>query len=403
MNCRRQLARLPLLIVICLSGFIAFGSSRQARKPIEIPFQTTNNLIILRGSINGSKPLSLLLDTGAAGSVINESRAKELGLKLEGQTEAATGDGAVAASFVKGAEINIPGVKFSDLTLTVIDLRGLEAGFGQPIDGILGYDIFARFVVEIDYGSQRVRLHEPGSYKYSGPGQPIPITIEDNRPFIRGKIARLGARAVEGRFEFDIGQIGALTLGESFTSKNDLLKSTRGTLQITTGAIRAGKSNAQIGRVQNLQLGRFVIKNPVTTFAPDNRGEADTTDYAGLVGGEILRRFRVVVDYSRKQVVLEPNRHFSEPYEFDMSGASLTSGGSDFKIFKVRALVEKSPASEAGLLVGDEIIAIGGEPASGMTLDQIRRMFRQAGRKYVLGIKRNALPMQISLITRRMI
>jgi predicted aspartyl protease len=403
MNCRKLLARLPLLIVIFLSGTIAFGSSRQDRKPFEIPFQPTNNLIILRGSINGSKPLSLLLDTGAGGSVINESRAKELGLKLKGQTEAATGDGAVEASFVKGVELNISGLKLSDLTLTAIDLRGLEAGFGQPIDGILGYDIFAEFVVEIDYVTQRVRLHKPKSYKYSGSGQTIPITIEDNRPFIRGEIVQPGATAVEGRFEFDIGQIGAVTLGKAFTSKNDLLKSTSGTLQVTTGAILAGKSNVQIGRIQNLRLGRFVIKNPITTFAPDNRGEEDTTDYAGLVGGEILRRFRVVVDYSRRRVVLEPNKHFSEPYEFDMSGASLTSGGSKFNTFKVRALVENSPASEMGLRVGDEIIAIDGKSTEGMTLEKIRRMFRQARRKYVISIKRNALTMQISLTTRRLI
>ncbi len=403
MNHLKLLTQFSLLAAVVLSGSVVYGSSRQDRKPFEVPFQTINNLIVLRGNINGSKPLSLLLDTGAGGSVINESRAKDLGLKLEGQTEAATGDGAVEAFFVKGVKLNVSGVKLSDLILTALDLRGLEAGFGQPIDGILGYDIFARFVVEIDYVSQRVRLHEPKSYKYSGPGQIIPITIEDNRPFIRGKIMQPGAKAVEGRFEFDLGQIGAVTLGESFTSKNDLLKSTRRTLQVTTGAILAGKSNARIGRLQNLQLGRFVIKNPITSFAPDNRGEEDTKDYAGLVGGEILRRFRVVVDYSRKQVALTPNRHFSEPYEFDMSGASLTSGGSNFNIFKVRALVEKSPAAEAGLRVGDEIIAIDGKPSAGLTLEIIRRMFRQVGRKYLINVKRNSLPTQISLTTRRLI
>jgi C-terminal processing protease CtpA/Prc len=152
-----------------------------------------------------------------------------------------------------------------------------------------------------------------------------------------------------------------------------------------------------------LQLGRFVIKNPVTTFAPDDRGEEDTTDYAGLIGGEILRRFRVVIDYSRKQVILEPNGNFPEPYEFDMSGASLTSAGAAFNTFRVRALVEKSPAAEAGLHVGDEIIAIDGKSTATLTLEEIRKMFRRAGRKYVVSIKRNELPLEIRLTTRRLI
>lgn len=402
MNFRELLVLPSLLIAICLFGSVAFSSSVQERRPVEIPFQIANNLVILRGRINGSKPLSLLLDTGAGGSVINESRARELGLKLEGQAAAATGDGAVEASFVKGIMLDVSGLKLSDLTLTAINLSGLEAGFGQPIDGILGYDVFTKFVVEIDYITRRVRLHEPKTYQYSGRGQTIPITIEDNRPFIRGKISQTGATDVEGRFEFDIGQVGAMTLGKSFTSKNDLLKSTR-TLQVTTGSILAGRSNAQIGRIGNLQLGRFVIKNPVTTFAPDNRGEEDTTDYAGLVGNEILRRFRVVIDYSRTQVILEPNRNFSEPYEFDMSGASLASGETDFKTFRVRSLVENSPATDAGLRVGDEIIAIDRKFAGTLTLEKIRKMFRHDNRKYVLGIKRNETVLQLRLTTRRLI
>jgi hypothetical protein len=55
---------------------VVSGISLPADKSAELPFQTVNNLIVLRGSINGSKPLSLLLDTGACGSVINESRPK---------------------------------------------------------------------------------------------------------------------------------------------------------------------------------------------------------------------------------------------------------------------------------------------------------------------------------------
>lgn len=170
MNHHKLFAQFSLLIAVVLSGSVGFGSSRQDRKPIELPFQITNNLIILRGGINGSKPLSLLLDTGAGGSVINESRAKELGLKLKRQGAAATGDGPVESSFVKGVELNVSGVKLSDLTLTAIDLRGLEAGFGQPIDGILGYDIFARFVVEIDY-TEINSQNAPSNYGSDSRGQ----------------------------------------------------------------------------------------------------------------------------------------------------------------------------------------------------------------------------------------
>jgi len=111
----------------------------------------------------------------------------------------------------------------------------LESGFGQSVDGILRYEIFNRFVVEIDYISRIVTLHDPKSYKHSGSGQAIPLMIKDNRPFVRGKIMQVGTKAAEGNFEFDIGQVGAITLGESFTSEHELLKFSRKTLQTNTG------------------------------------------------------------------------------------------------------------------------------------------------------------------------
>jgi len=398
----KSFARVLWLMIFCFSASLTFGAVPQVRSSYRIPFELTNNLVVLRGSINNSRPLFLLLDTGASGSVINESRAKELGLNLEGQTKAATGNGPVEASFVRGVTLSVSGIEFSDLTLTSIRLSGLEAGFGRPVDGILGYEIFNRFVVEIDYISRILTLHDPKSYEYSGSGHTIPIVIKDNRPFVRARVMQVNAKVAEGNFEFDIGQVGALTLGESFTSKNELLKFTRNTLQISTGSILVGRTNAQIGRIQKLQLGRFIIQNPFTTFVPGNSGEEDTTDYAGLIGAEILRRFKVTIDYSRRQVLLEPTKHFREAYEFDMSGMSLTSGV-DFKTFKVRTLIENSPATEVGLHIGDTITAIDGKSTGQMTLEQIRHMFRQEGRRYSLSIKRNESVLPIKIKTRRLI
>ena len=392
------------LFVFCFLDLLVLDANAQSRRPRRIPFETTNNLVILRGSINGSKPLDFILDTGASTSVISDSRAKDLGLKLEGKTDATTQGGSIEASFVKGVSLNLSGIEFPAMTLAAIRLSGLEAGLGRKIDGILGYEIFNRFVVEIDYVSKVVTFYEPEVYKYSGRGEIIPISIEDNTPFVTGRIA--GPKLIKGNFLIDTGAPGILNIAGPFAAKHQLLDSVPHTISITSGALLAGRSTGKIGRLKSFQMGRLVIENPLVNFSQDtagSEGDEASTEYGGLIGGEILRRFKLIIDYSRKQIILETNRSHSEPYEFDMSGMSLAVASEDFKTVRVRALVENSPATEAGLRVGDIITAIDGKSVAKLTLEQIRRMFRHEGRRYSLKIKRNESSLAVRIKTRRLI
>ncbi len=400
----KSIARVLSLIVFSFSASIPFRASPQASRPHRVPFEITNNLVILQGSINGSKPLAFILDTGASTSVISDSRAKQLGMKLDGKTDATTQGGSIEASFVKGVSLNLSGIEFPNMTMAAIQLSGLEAGLGQTIDGVLGYEVFKRFVVEIDYGSRVVTFYEPQSYKYSGRGEGIPISIEDNTPFVIGKIT--GSKIVEGNFLIDTGAPGILHIASPFAAKHKLLDSVPRTISITSGALLAGRSSGKIGRIKNFQVGSCVMKDPVAKFSQDTEGTEGNeagTEYGGLIGGEILRRFKLIADYSGKRIILEPNGSLSERYEFDMSGMSLAAGGEGFKTFKVRALVENSPAIEAALRVGDIVTAIDGNSTATLTLEQIRRMFRRNGRRYSLSVKRNESVLPIKIKTRRLI
>lgn len=385
-------------------GYRKLDASPQTRGPLTIPLGLTNNLVILQPSINGSRLLSFILDTGASTTVISDLRAKELGLKLEGQTDAMTQGGSINASFIKGVSLNLGGIEFPNMTIAAIRLSGLEAGLGRKVDGILGYEIFDRFVVEIDYSSRVVRLYEPQGYQYSGRGEIIPIRIEDNTPFVAGRIT--GPKPIEGNFLIDTGAPGVLNIAGPFAAKHKLLDSVPHTISITSGALLAGRSSGKVGRIKGFQMGSLVIKKPVVNFSQDTEGsEGDeaSTEYGGLIGGEILRRFKLIIDYSRKRIILEPHGSLSHQYEFDMSGISLAAGGEGFNTFKVRALVENSPATEAALRVGDRITVIDGRLTADMTLEQIRRMFQKEGRAYSLSVKRDELVLQLKIKTRRLI
>lgn len=395
--------RLLLLVSLGLSTPIRASSVPQISGR-RIPFEMTNNLVFLPVTINGSRPLVFILDTGASTTVIDERKAKALSLKLEGRKDATTQGGSIEASFVRNVDMAVAGVNLPKMTLAAIRLSGLEAGLGRAVDGVLGYEVFQRFVVEIDYSARVVIFHEPHSYTYAGSGEIIPLTIEDNTPFVAAKIG--GPRPAEGSFLVDTGAPAMLNVAGPFARSHRLPDVDAPALSITSGALLAGKSRSLVARVPSFRLGKFVLTSPVATFSQDaagSEGAEASVSYGGLIGAEILRRFRVTADYSRNQMILEPNQHFSEPYEFDMSGMSLAASGEDFATFSIRALVDRSPAAQADFRIGDVIAAIDGRSTSGMTLDEIRRMFRQHGRRFTVTVKRQGTVTPITFTTRRLI
>jgi len=190
------------------------GSS--VRAVTTIPFQFANNLILVPTRINGSEPALFILDTGASASVISLTLAQRLGLKLEGETDVSTSGGSIGGSTVKHAQVSLPGQELGVLSLLAIPLAGLEAGLGRAVGGILGAELFYRFVVEIDYGTRTIQLHDPAGYVYAGPAKPLPITFEDHTPFVRAVVVGSDGNGVEGSLLIDTGANGSLTLKQPF-------------------------------------------------------------------------------------------------------------------------------------------------------------------------------------------
>jgi C-terminal processing protease CtpA/Prc len=133
-------------------------------------------------------------------------------------------------------------------------------------------------------------------------------------------------------------------------------------------------------------------------------GDGGSADVAGVLGGEALNRFKVIVDYSRKQVFLIPNRELSRPSEyFDFLGAQIVSSGEHYNQFQIKAVMPDSPASEAALQAGDEIIAIDGQTTTKMSLEDVIGKFSKPGDRRRLDLARSGKRLTITVTTRRLL
>jgi membrane-associated protease RseP (regulator of RpoE activity) len=200
----------------------------------------------------------------------------------------------------------------------------------------------------------------------------------------------------------DTGANEAMTVNSPFIRANQILKSLTRTKQANLGGL-GGTAKSITARVENIQLGRFVISKPLVSFSQAAKGSDALANYAGVLGGEIFRRFTLILDYSRQRIILEPNVHLAESVEEDMSGIELGADGEDFKTLIVNEVAPNSPAAEAGLKEEDELVAIDGHPVSEFGLDRIRQMFKQEGKAYLLSIKRGEQTLEVKIELRRLI
>ena len=169
-------------------------------------------------------------------------------------------------------------------------------------------------------------------------------------PFVHVQIPLPGRKPLEGKFLVDTGA-GRFTLiaNTQVVAANNLLSIPKKTITEPGAVGVGGEVKLFVGRLPGLQLGRFGFTDPVIHFAQDRKGVFASSDFSGVIGGQLLKRFKVTIDYPHKRMILEPNNSLADPFEYDMSGIRLRVHGDDLKQREVFRPVENSPAIEAGL------------------------------------------------------
>jgi C-terminal processing protease CtpA/Prc len=136
-----------------------------------------------------------------------------------------------------------------------------------------------------------------------------------------------------------------------------------------------------------------VLEDAIVNLSQAQSGTLAEHGYGGIVGSEILRRFKATFDYPETRLLLKPNAHFDEPFDFDLSGLYLAG---DERI-EVLHVVEGSPGAEAGIREGDRVL-------TDRPLDELRLALRsEPGVEHVLELERNGRPLTASFRLRRMV
>lgn len=392
-------ARLTLITACLLAPAILTNAQTPAYRftaghsSVRVPIELANDLIVLKVRVNSSRPLHFIFDTGASISVIDPQTAKALGLRAKGKLNLDATGGSVQSGLIGPVSLSLAGVTVFKQTLATVALDAAAPLFGYKIDGIIGYDVINNFVVEIDYGAGLMSLYETGRYKYAGAGESIPIELVEKTPFVRARIGLNGREAIEGKFEVDTGGTGVLFLNTPFVNKHKMLETLTTQAQSKLGG--AGGSAAAVkAHVPSVELGSFVVKNPLVVFAQGTEGSEGSTAYDGELGGEFFSQFITILDYSRSRMILERNQRVSTAR--DLSGLEIVAEPPRFRTFVVNSVAADSPAAAVGVQEEDTIVAVDGQTTARVSLRQLRQLFTQPGER-VVSVRRGAKTIRLTM------
>jgi len=404
----------------------------------KISVEIVSNIVIVPVNVNGTD-LNFILDTGASGTIIFQLDAEQ---QIEAKNAeyidlkgAGNGD-PIKAIKSKDNSIKIGEAQSNGETMYVIvdDEGNFSPQLGFAVQGIIGYELFKDFIVEINYLKKHITLHSPNTYvpKVKKKDQIFPLEFYRNRPYLSTNIT-LEKEQIPALMLLDSGASDALWVFQD-TAKN--IKLPPKNFNDFLGMGLNGPIKGQRAYTKSLDVGPFHFKN-VTTAFPDSTSVQNlhvNKKRNGSIGADFLQRFHTTINYPQKKLTIRSNRNYDNPFLYNKSGLTIQHGeytlakkliesndknlsraneytSQIVNIFKsetryrtvlqptyeIADVRQGSPAEKVGLQKGDFIIAINGRKTERMGLSDITKFFYQESEKLVrIRIERSGIEYALS-------
>jgi hypothetical protein len=334
-----------------------------------VSFRLLNNHIYVQASVDGKGPFTFIVDSGGH-TLLSSHIVTEAGLKPIGQSvQSGAGEGHSTIGYVHYNEIAIGAARLRNQTgfATEIYDKSIE---GVPVDGMVGFELIRRMVTTIDYGRHTIAFTDPKRFAAdSALGVAVPFVFYDHLPDVAGSIGDLPAT-----FNIDTGSRSEIDITSPFVAAHQLRERfTKGTSAVTGWGV-GGPTRDYVVRLPALKLGAVEVDDIVAGLSDAKHGSISNPNYDANVGGGLLKRFVVTLDYAHEVMYLR--RITPTPPDvgtFDRSGLWINAKDGGYAITDV---AKNSGGARAGLVVGDIITNIDGKTVRAADLAGTRRMLR---------------------------
>ncbi len=379
---------------LCLLGVTAARAQEEFIDPpskelASIPFmQLTGGIIILQARLDPfPDTLNFILDTGSSGISLDSATVEYLKLKPVPSDRTIKGIAGIRkVSFLYNRQLRFPGINIDSLNFHINDYSILTAVYGERIDGIIGYSLFSRYIIKLDYDSMRLTFCSPGTFRYPRGGYMLKPTITQ---LVTQSLRVKDERTINSRFLYDMGAGLCMLLSKDFVQDSNFIEKKR-KRWIKEGEGLGGKIDMELTVIKEVKLGPYRFKNVPVFIFDDETNITSYPNLGGLLGNDILRRFNVIINYPRGDIYITPNRHFSETFDYSYSGMELYMV--DGKII-AGDVARGGPAEAAGVKEGDQVLAV--NKSFNQNLNQYKIALQTPNEKVKLILRREGVIIEI--------
>ena len=283
---------------------------------VTLPFELVNNRPIIRVRVNGSKEtLRFVIDTGAGMCVISNKAAERAGLKpvaRGGQARAVGGAGRFEIVYGFLQSLNIGEARVERIPVYIRQFYNDQ----EPVDGYIGLSVLGKYMTVVDYGARQLVLLRDEESRRVEPAAASPASVEvpirtTSSGFWSGEVNFDGLEK-PANFIVDTGA-SISVVSQALAARAGLGRYAQGDLIRVFGAAGLAE-NIQTILLPSVELGPHAWKNvyaAVLDMEPIN--ETAGFEQTGIIGGNLLSRYRVTFDFSRGLIRLRPHGGAAAP------------------------------------------------------------------------------------------
>lgn len=352
---------------------------------VEIPIEIHNNLVVVPVILNNTLPLKFIVDTGVRTAILTEKIYSDILNLSYTRKYTISGPGGlklVDAYLTNNVTFDMAGVHGQGHSMLVLgqDYLELKNSMGTEVHGILGYELFSRFVITIDYERKRLTLQLPHKFRPKRKYKVLPISIEDTKPFVRAMLQMNDSVKIDAKMLVDTGASHGIFLE---STSDSLIQIPKKNIDAILGRGLGGVIFGKIARIKSMNFSDYRLEDVIANFPIDYSPKDSTksttrfTFRNGSIGGDLLSRFTVIFNFPDEKIYLKKNSAFKKKFYYSLSGITVRAKGPKLNEFEITDVRKDTPADRAGLEAGDLLVVINGVGLSDLGLSHVNSLLGQ--------------------------